>query len=327
MLAPERPFNEQQRLRALHALHILDTAPESRFDRVTRIARRLFDVQIALVSLVDSERQWFKSADGLGLKETSRDTSFCGHAILQDDIFVVPDALSHVDFCDNPLVVSPPNVRFYAGCPLALPSGHKLGTLCLMDSQPRMFNAEDRKSLKDLADIVLTEMLSIDLATVDELTGIPNRRGFDHLAHQALGLCRRIERPALMMFFDLNNFKAINDTYGHGEGDRALVAFADALSEVIRESDLIGRLGGDEFAVLLLDADRTVAHGIIGRLRVLLELRFSTCVLPYFLEFSVGMVQYDAGHFGTVAQMKQKADKEMYIDKNAAKGARRVQAK
>jgi diguanylate cyclase (GGDEF)-like protein len=324
MIAPETPFNEQQRLRALHALHILDTAPESRFDRITCIARRLFDVQIALVSLVDSERQWFKSANGLDVKETSRNMSFCGHAILSDDIFVVPDALADERFHDNPLVINTPNVRFYAGCPLTLPSGHKLGTLCLMDKQPRMFSVEDRKSLKDLAEIVLREILSFNLATMDELTGVPNRRGFDYVAQQALSLCRRVAKPASMVFFDLNDFKAINDNFGHAEGDRALSIFAEALAEVVRDSDPIGRLGGDEFAALLIDAGQGEANEIIERLRTALQKKACDHNLTYALRFSAGLVEYDSKRYGTVAQMKHKADQEMYIEKRSGSSRRRA---
>ncbi|MRW84047.1 diguanylate cyclase [Pseudoduganella sp. FT26W] len=322
MQIPEIPHNERQRLKTLHALQMLDTAPEARFDRITCIARRLFDVQIALVSLVDGERQWFKSVNGVDMKETRRDISFCGHAILQDDVLVVPDALEDPRFHDNPLVLRSPHTRFYAGCPLTMPSGHKLGTLCLMDRQPRMFSKEDRKSLRDLADIVVREMVSFNLATMDELTGVPNRRGFDHVAKQALNLCRRIGKPASMVFFDLNHFKAINDRFGHAEGDRALAIFADVLMEAVRDSDPVGRLGGDEFAALLIDAGNGVATEIIARLRLALKARASELRLPYVLQFSVGIVEYDASRYGTVAQMKDKADQEMYIDKSASRQRR-----
>ena len=115
MRAPEIPPNESQRLAALRALGVLDTPPEERFDRLTRIATRAFNVPIALVSLVDGERQWFKSCQGLGSQETSREVSFCGHAILDPAVLVVSDAFNAERFCDNPLVVGDPGIRFYAG--------------------------------------------------------------------------------------------------------------------------------------------------------------------------------------------------------------------
>jgi len=136
MLTPPLPADEPTRLDTLRSLRILDTPPEERFDRLTRLARRLFGVPGAVVSLVDAERQWFKSCDGLAASETPRDISCCGHAILSDDIMLVPDAGADVRFHDNPLVTGDPNIRFYAGCPLTVTNGSRLGTLCLPRSPP-----------------------------------------------------------------------------------------------------------------------------------------------------------------------------------------------
>lgn len=136
MLVPGKPANETARVQALHGLELLDSAPEERFDRLTRLAKRLFNVPIALVTLVDTNRQWFKSCVGLDATETPRDVSFCGHAILQNDLLLVPDAREDVRFHDNPLVTGAPNIRFYAGYPLTVPNGNKMGTLCLIDTKP-----------------------------------------------------------------------------------------------------------------------------------------------------------------------------------------------
>src|SRR5690242_11997132 len=136
MQAPAKPKDEEQRLETLRALNILDTVPEERYDRLTRLAKRLFDVPIALVSIIDEDRQWFKSSMGVDAKETSREISFCGHAILGDEILEVPDATKDERFNDNPLVIENPNIRFYAGCPLAVANGSKIGTLCLIDDHP-----------------------------------------------------------------------------------------------------------------------------------------------------------------------------------------------
>src|SRR5690606_17829803 len=143
MITPPVSVEEPQRLEALYRLDMLASEPEERFDRVTRIARRLFDVPIALVSLVDMRRQWFKSRAGLDALETSRDISFCAHAILQDRILLVSDALQDERFCDNPQVTGPPFVRFYAGCPLHSPDGYRIGTLCLVDTRPRTLDATE----------------------------------------------------------------------------------------------------------------------------------------------------------------------------------------
>ena len=128
--APILP-DEALRLETLRRLSLLDSEAEERFDRLTRMARRVFNVPIALVSLVDEDRQWFKSCAGMELSETPRDISFCGHAILGDGAFVIPDTLQDERFCDNPLVTGPPHVRFYAGCPLRGPGGRKLGSALL----------------------------------------------------------------------------------------------------------------------------------------------------------------------------------------------------
>ncbi|MFZ5861548.1 MAG: PAS domain S-box protein [Nitrospirota bacterium] len=163
MIAPPRPLNEDQRLRALQSLSVLDTPPEERFDRITRLAARIFDVPIALVSLVDSDRQWFKSCVGLSAKETPRSISFCGHAVLSDDVFIVPDAAQDARFADNPLVTGEPYIRFYAGQPLLDANDHRLGTLCLIDRRPRTLSEAERRTLLDLSRIAGDEMAQISL--------------------------------------------------------------------------------------------------------------------------------------------------------------------
>ena len=152
------PENEAARLAALDALEILDSAPEERFDRIIRIASGAFEVPIALVSLVDRDRQWFKSCIGLDVKETPRDMAFCAHAILEDELLIIPDALQDPRFADNPLVTGEPHVRFYAGCPLKLPDGNTMGTLCLIDTRPRQLDDGRIKLLRDLGKLVETEL-------------------------------------------------------------------------------------------------------------------------------------------------------------------------
>ena len=127
MRKPDFPADEQRRLQALRDLELLDTPAEERFDRLTRIAQSVFQAPIALVSLVDAQRQWFKSRQGLDATETPRDISFCGHAILGDEVFYIPNALEDPRFADNPLVAGAPDIRFYAGAPLASADGYKLG--------------------------------------------------------------------------------------------------------------------------------------------------------------------------------------------------------
>ncbi|MDO9033554.1 MULTISPECIES: GAF domain-containing protein [Hydrogenophaga] len=158
MLFAPLPRNEAKRLVALRSLLILDTAPEERFDRISAFAAKEFDVPIALVSLVDRDRQWSKSHFGLEVCETPRDVSFCGHAITRSETLVVPDALKDPRFADNPLVTGHPFVRFYAGAGLRLPYGQVVGTLCIMDRRPREFDRLDVAILGGLRDMVVEEL-------------------------------------------------------------------------------------------------------------------------------------------------------------------------
>lgn len=152
------PLREARRLRALHALDLLDTAPEERFDRITRLACRLLDVPISLVALVDAERQWFKSRAGIDLQETSRADSFCTYTIRDEQGLVVEDTLNDPRFRDNPFVLGAPNVRFYAGMPLAAPDGSRVGALCVIDSHARRLDDGQLRALRDLAALAGEEL-------------------------------------------------------------------------------------------------------------------------------------------------------------------------
>jgi diguanylate cyclase (GGDEF)-like protein/PAS domain S-box-containing protein len=149
---------ETERLQALHTLEILDSPADASLDRITRLVARVLDVPIALVTLVDEERQWFKSRVGIQVQETSRDDAFCAHAILQDELMVVPDALRDERFVDNRLVTDSPNIRFYAGVPIRTSKGFAVGTLCAIDDRPRVLTEDQINTLNDLADIVSREI-------------------------------------------------------------------------------------------------------------------------------------------------------------------------
>jgi GAF domain-containing protein len=155
------PDDEGRRIAALRELRILDTEPEERFDRVTRLAAALFEVPMALISLVDENRQWFKSCLGLTAQETPRDAAFCAHVVYSREPMIVPDTFKDARFADNPLVINEPRIRFYAGYPLILDDGSCIGTLCLFDTRPRILEDPDFERLHDLADIALREILSL----------------------------------------------------------------------------------------------------------------------------------------------------------------------
>lgn len=315
-LAPDEPF----RLSTLRSLNLLDTPPEERFDRLTRIAKRMFGVPMALVSLVDENRQWFKSAQGLAATETPRDISFCGHAILSElPVFIVPDALQDERFFDNPLVLNPPYIRFYAGQPLRAANGSKLGTLCLLDTEPREMGPEDLQLMADLAAIVEQEISTYQMATLDELTHLQNRRGFLALAEHALSLALRKATPCCLVFFDLDKFKAINDTFGHAEGDKALVAFADQMRRSFRGADILARLGGDEFVVLLFDCPHALAQTIVDRLLAALERRNQFSHSGYAIVCSYGIVLVSLDTREPVDALLSRADMLMYENKRSRK--------
>jgi len=315
MEKPARPQNEAARLETLRALEVLDTQSEERFDRLTRLARHLFRVPIALVSLVDDERQWFKSCDGLEVSETPREVSFCGHAILQDEILLVPDATKDERFHDNPLVADDPSIRFYAGYPLRAPNGHKLGTLCLIDREPRALGVEELAILEDLGQMAQNELVSLELATTDPLTGLSNRRGFELIAGKAVAVCRRLERPVTLLYFDLNGFKQINDTLGHREGDRILIEVSRRLSENFRDSDVVARLGGDEFCVLLSAISREDVEVPLHRLESDLAKLTEDDPSRKALSFSVGKVEFDPDQHSSLNDLLHEADQRMYEHK------------
>lgn len=317
MKAPLIPIDEEERLSQLRSLAILDTPPEERFDRVTRMARRLFSVPIALVSLVDENRQWFKSCFGLDASETDRRISFCGHAILNTGALVIEDALQDERFADNPLVTGEPNIRFYAGHPLRTMSGQAMGTLCIIDREPRTFGEEDLAMLSDLAGMVEREMLAVQLAVSDELTRISNRRGFLALSKYSLDFCKRQLFPATLVFFDLDKFKLVNDLHGHAEGDRVLKIFAEQMRESFRTSDLFARFGGDEFVALLANVNVDAINEIIARFSDGLKTRCAALSLPYEVGFSYGLVSYEPLKHASVEDMLHEADNAMYVNKRA----------
>src|SRR5437667_1871574 len=192
------PLNEVKRLKVLWQYEVLDTVPEEVFDDLTELAARICEAPIALITLVDEDRQWFKSKVGVSVNETSREISFCAHAINQPELFIVPDATQDQRFAQNPLVTSDPKVRFYAGAPLVTPDGYALGTLCVIDKVPRELRPDQRQALRILARHVVSQLelrrRSHELANArSELERL--KSALDHARKELAKFRRELRKP------------------------------------------------------------------------------------------------------------------------------------
>ncbi|MBB3221690.1 putative bifunctional diguanylate cyclase/phosphodiesterase [Pseudoduganella umbonata] len=279
---PPQPDDELDRLEALHAMQLLDTEPEEVFDRITRMACSALSVPVSLVSLVDKDRQWFKSSCGLQANETSRDVSFCGHAILSDAPFVIDDAGKDPRFAANPLVTGAPGIRFYAGVPIHAGS-HRIGTLCIIDTVPRSLASRDLTLLKSLArtveDLLYVRQVTLEsvhslndwmshygaksrehaqalrhLVLRDHLTGLPSRVAIDDAIVDIVADGAHHKGAALLAVIDIDNLSAVNQRFGHDVGDGLIALTAERLRQVSNNVDVAARIGGGMFAFLLRGA-------------------------------------------------------------------------
>ena len=258
MIDPEL-FDEVGRLAALSGYNVLDTAREAPFDKITALVRTLLDVPIATVSLIDENRQWFKSNQGINACETAREVSFCTHTIRSRAPMVVADARNDDRFRDNPLVTGPPYIASYAGAPLTSPGGYNVGALCAMDRVPRDFTPAQIDLLKSFAAMVVDELELRQIAQRDHLTGALTRRALIALANDEILRRDRYQRPSALILFDIDHFKLVNDRLGHASGDEVLKAIARCCGATMRASDVFGRVGGEEFAFVLPETGPTEA--------------------------------------------------------------------
>lgn len=310
------PADDDYRLKMVRQLNINDV-PEERFDRVTRLAKRMFNVDIALLSIVEKDTQWFKSKVGIEAQETGRGESFCGHAIMGDEPFIIHDASLDERFRDNPLVMGEPHIRFYAGVPLKIDDDVKIGTLCVIDKQPRLLSDQQVQDLIDLAKLAEAELVAELNSTLDELTEISNRRGYRILAEKVIHKCRYSTEPYTIALFDLNDFKAINDKYGHAVGDEALREFAKLLKSSFRDSDVIARVGGDEFVVLMSGLTSNDSRFPMTRFQETVSKFNRQRQAIYDLEYCVGVVCCSPLDNVDHEELVELADKALYMDKHS----------
>jgi diguanylate cyclase (GGDEF)-like protein len=342
MVAAPIPQDEQARIETLEAYQILDTMPEQVFDDITYLASEICHTPIALISLVDTDRQWFKSRVGLEATETHRDVAFCAHAILEPDALLeVRDAEEDPRFADNELVLDG-LVRFYAGAPLQAGKGSAIGTICVIDREPReldddqraalaalsrqvMGQLELRKSLRDLRAYQArleryqqqlekaNEKLSAQRHT-DGLTGVANRSAFDQRLDEETHRLGRYGGTLSLLMIDIDHFKKYNDSFGHAVGDEVLKKVARVLADIGRTSDFVARFGGEEFAVILPETELAGAAILAERFRRGVE---DAAWEHGGVTVSIGLAEFDEGD--SAHDLMKNADAALYAAKAAGR--------
>jgi diguanylate cyclase (GGDEF)-like protein len=320
---PAAPASETQirRLAAVDELGLLDRFGDPVLTALTRLAQSITGAASAAVHVFDAQFQHCIAGAGVPLVEHPAPDSMCRLVVESEARIVTRDATADVRFEYSSFVKDPDApVRFYASLPLRSGDGAVVGTLCAFDSEVRELNAEQVARLEDIAQLACSHLelmrIATELgraATLDPLTGAVNRVIFDDRLAQALARRRRRGTPVIVALIDLDDFKAINDTHGHGIGDAALQWVARRLRELVRSEDTVGRLGGDEFAVVAEVADRDFG-------RLLKKLHQAAEGFEPTLTVSVGAVVAD--DHDDVEALLQRADQAMYADKLHRKRSR-----
>jgi diguanylate cyclase (GGDEF)-like protein len=316
MQTPPVPENEIQRLSSLRALHILDTPPEERFDCITRLAKEFFHVPIVSITLVAEKRQWFKSSIGLPSREGPREISFCAHAMLTRNLFMIPDTLADERFADNPDVLSGPCMRFYAGYPLYALDGSALGAFCIADRQPRELSISEQQVLRALGMWVETKINEAnpltqgeddicaraalehaeraEMTTIlqyqarhDPLTELPNSLLLRELLDDIIPTTRPGESCALLTL-DFERFKEINTEFGYSHGNFLLLLISTRLCQLVATSGLLARLNGDRFAILLPKTDEEKVAAVVRALLKAFEEPFAIAGMQMHIDVCIG---------------------------------------
>ncbi len=310
---------DDARVAALHRYDVLDTQPEEAFDRITRLVKVVLEMPMAVVSLVDRDRQWFKSKQGVRASETPRNISFCTHTIQGTKPLIVNDAHADPRFTNSPLVRGEPHIRFYIGVPLRSRDGYNVGALCSMDTKARDISPEQIGVLEDLARLIIDELELRIQASTDSLTGVMSRRAFNEQADREMARANRYGSPLSCALIDADHFKSINDTYGHGVGDLALKHLAAICNKELRVSDCIGRIGGEEFSILLPETDMSMAMEVAERLRkAIASTPLDAGGTRIKLTASIGVAEYSQS-MRSFDGLLSNADFAMYDAKNSGR--------
>ena len=282
MLAAPFPPHETERLQALRAGHCAYAPREERFDRITRTAKRLLQVPISMISIIEQDEQWFRSVQGIEVAHTPRDISFCGHVVALNKPFCIPDAWYDPDFSDNPLVTGPPGIRAYLGWPLEIAPGIAVGSLCVIDTMPRTFGPEDYAALEDLASMAAAELkinamsslqnkLLMQLSALqcrgalDPLTGCWNIRGFRQLLSLGVEDARKNGTELALCHLHVDNLQEAADAGGYANHDAVTLLLAQRLRRRLPEQGALARLGPQDFCALVpspsaLDLEQELAR-------------------------------------------------------------------
>jgi diguanylate cyclase (GGDEF)-like protein len=264
----ELPTDEGLRQVAVDELHLNHELVDESLNRVTRLLAAFTGAPITAFTVLDGDRQILVSRQGIEDRETPRDFAFCGHTILQDDVFEIADATDDPRFAQNPLVLGHPDIRFYAGIPVRAPNGRKIGALCAIDTRPRRLDPAGHAVLRDLREVLENELLLRTQSVRDHLTGLYNRRFFEETVEREWRRALRESIPVSLLLMDVDLFKAYNDRYGHLAGDEVLRKIGHTLNYKLRRGgDFVGRYGGEEFVAILPQTDREGAVGAANALR------------------------------------------------------------
>jgi len=307
-----RPYDEEERLIALDKLNILSGDSEERFDRITRIAQRMFAVPMADFSLIDADHQRFKSCYGMDIGPIPRDIAMANYAILKNDIFFVPDTMNDERFTGNPLVVSAPKIRFFASYPIHTKSGHRIGALSIADRNPRSFNAHDQSVFRDLAEMIENELSFMELASFDRLTQMSINDGFFNLAEQSLKVCVRQKNPAVAVVFDVKEISSANEAESSYQQEIRVKMFADQMRQFFRKSDVVGRLGNEEFTALLLNAKSEHVDEIVRKLQASIDIYNAEAGQHSEISFSHAIAEFDPEHPVTSNDLVDMANRSLH---------------
>lgn len=329
--------DDQKRVESLRKLQLLDTPIEERFERITRLASRSLGIPIVAFTLVDEDRQTFKSVQGMQGHDIPRDISMCGHVIAGDNVMIVPDTKLDHRFYDNPIICGNPGIGFYAGCPVRAPDGQKIGTLCAFDTKARSLSDEQVECLKDMASMVETELRASLLsqaqtelleelgaaqrsALIDPLTRLWNRNGISELLKREWDHAVEQKHALSIVMADIDHFKKINDTYGHPVGDEILKYVGHQLLSKLRSDDIVGRMGGEEFLLVLPKYQIPHLKPAVERIRTHFEsLPVATAAGSLSMTLSFGAVTAMPDESQSIEHLIKMADDALYAAKQAGR--------